>query len=127
MGRASDGRGEGARTPSPESAPWGGMAPHGTTDIWGMPAVIPPDVDCPLSGRSHAIKGRFPVQAERIINMTELKEIRCHKCGKLLAKGEILVIELKCPRCKAYNFLRAVSASLEPREGHKRDCVSDAR
>ena len=104
----------------------GGMAPHGTTDICEMPAAIPPDVDCPLSGRSHAIKGRFPVQAERIINMTELKEIRCHKCGKLLAKGEILVIELKCPRCKAYNILRAMSTRPEPREGQI-EMMSDAR
>ena len=46
--------------------------------------------------------------------MADLKDIRCHKCGKLLAKGEALVLELKCPRCKAYNFLRAVSASPEP-------------
>ena len=46
--------------------------------------------------------------------------------GKLLAKGEILVIELKCPRCKAYNFLRAVSARPEPREG-RIEMMSDAR
>ncbi|GAB7492603.1 hypothetical protein Bwad001_13270 [Bilophila wadsworthia] len=58
--------------------------------------------------------------------MTELKEIRCHKCGKLLAKGEALVLELKCPRCKAYNFLRAVSARPEPREG-RTEMMSDAR
>nr|WP_302786037.1 Com family DNA-binding transcriptional regulator [Bilophila wadsworthia] len=58
--------------------------------------------------------------------MTELKEIRCHKCGKLLAKGEILVIELKCPRCKAYNILRATSARPEPREG-RTETESDAR
>ena len=102
------------------------VAPHGTTDICEMPVAIPPDVDCPLSGRSHAIRGRFPVQAERIINMTELKEIRCHKCGKLLAKGEALTLELKCPRCKAYNFLRAMSARLEPREGQT-EMMSDAR
>ena len=57
--------------------------------------------------------------------MTELKEIRCHKCGKLLAKGEALVLELKCPRCKAYTFLRALSARPEPREG--RTVMSDAR
>ena len=103
-----------------------GMAPHGTTDICEMPAAIPPDVDCPRIGRNHAIRGRSPVQAARTIKMAELKEIRCHKCGKLLAKGEILVIELKCPRCKAYNFLRAVSARPEPREG-RIEMMSDAR
>lgn len=66
------------------------------------------------------------MQAERTIKMTELKEIRCHKCGKLLAKGEALVLELKCPRCKAYNFLRALSARPEPREG-RTEMMSDAR
>lgn len=58
--------------------------------------------------------------------MTELKEIRCHKCGKLLAKGEIIVIELKCPRCKAYNILRATSTRPELREGQT-EMMSDAR
>ena len=102
------------------------VAPHGTTDICEMPVAIPPDVDCPRIGRNHAIRGRSPVQAARTIKMVELKEIRCHKCGKLLAKGEILVIELKCPRCKAYNFLRAVSARPEPRDGRS-EMRSDAR
>lgn len=58
--------------------------------------------------------------------MTELKEIRCHNCGKLLAKGEILVIELKCPRCKAYNILRAMSTRQESRED-RIETESDAR
>lgn len=66
------------------------------------------------------------MQAAKDWQMTELKEIRCHKCGKLLAKGEALVLELKCPRCKAYNFLRAVSARPEPREG-RTEMMSDAR
>lgn len=31
------------------------------------------------------------------------KEIRCKHCNKLLAKGEIINIEIKCPRCKTMN------------------------
>lgn len=27
------------------------------------------------------------------------KEIRCKKCRRLLMKGEIKVIEIKCPKC----------------------------
>ena len=30
------------------------------------------------------------------------KEIRCGHCNRLLAKGEALYLELKCPRCGAY-------------------------
>lgn len=58
--------------------------------------------------------------------MADLKDIRCHKCGKLLAKGEALILELKCPRCKAYNLLRALSARPELREG-RNETVSDPR
>lgn len=38
------------------------------------------------------------------------KEIRCGHCNRLLAKGEALYLELKCPRCGAYTILRATSA-----------------
>jgi len=31
-----------------------------------------------------------------------MKELRCQKCGKLLAKGEGKV-EIKCSRCKKIN------------------------
>lgn len=39
----------------------------------------------------------------------QLTEIRCRHCGKLLARGraEDAHIEFKCPRCGAYNILRA--------------------
>ena len=41
----------------------------------------------------------------------EIKEIRCPHCNRLLAKGEALYLELKCPRCGAYTVLRAGSAN----------------
>lgn len=39
----------------------------------------------------------------------QLTEIRCRHCGKLLARGRAVDahIEFKCPRCGAYNILRA--------------------
>lgn len=29
----------------------------------------------------------------------ELQEIRCRKCNRLLMKGEVELIEIKCPKC----------------------------
>lgn len=37
----------------------------------------------------------------------ELEEIRCCRCGKLLAKGRAEVMEFKCPRCGAFILVRA--------------------
>ena len=37
----------------------------------------------------------------------ELEEIRCCRCGKLLAKGRAEVMEFKCPRCGAFTLVRA--------------------
>ncbi|WP_370809117.1 Com family DNA-binding transcriptional regulator [Bilophila wadsworthia] len=52
--------------------------------------------------------------------------MRCGHCNRLLAKGEALYLELKCPRCGAYTILRAASARPEPREG-RIEMMSDAR
>ena len=48
--------------------------------------------------------------------LMEIKEIRCPHCNRLLAKGEALYLELKCPRCGAYTILRATSAKSAGRE-----------
>lgn len=45
-----------------------------------------------------------------------LPEIRCAECGKLLARGEVLILTIKCPRCKTYNTLRAPSPNQERQE-----------
>ncbi len=35
-----------------------------------------------------------------------MKEIRCRKCHRLLMKGEVVKIEIKCPKCGyIQNFL----------------------
>ena len=53
----------------------------------------------------------------------EKKELRCGVCHKLLGKGTALDFEIKCPRCKAINHVRAQSpccagvSRSEPQEG----------
>ena len=48
--------------------------------------------------------------------LMEIKEIRCPHCNRLLAKGEALYLELKCPRCGhiLYCATSAKSAGREP-------------
>ncbi|MGE4263271.1 Com family DNA-binding transcriptional regulator [Humidesulfovibrio sp.] len=42
-----------------------------------------------------------------------MREIRCGKCNRLLAKGEALDLAIKCPRCGATNHVRATSPDIE--------------
>jgi len=37
----------------------------------------------------------------------KLREIRCRKCNRLLMKGDVLQIEIKCPKCGYIQKLRA--------------------
>ena len=46
-----------------------------------------------------------------------LNDVRCKKCGKLLGKGTVSYFEMKCPRCKEKNVLKAMSFN---RESHER-------
>lgn len=39
-----------------------------------------------------------------------MKNINCRSCGRLLAKGTFTVLEIKCPRCKAMNFMSIKNA-----------------
>lgn len=35
-----------------------------------------------------------------------MEDIRCTKCNKVLAKkAEVRYVEIKCPRCRAYNII----------------------
>lgn len=49
-----------------------------------------------------------------------IMEIRCGSCGRLLAKGTG-TIEIKCPRCRTINYVRAASPD-KPREGEDKEC-----
>ncbi len=46
---------------------------------------------------------------EKIIKMINQKfsEIRCRKYNRLLMKGDVLQIEIKCPKCAHIKKLRA--------------------
>ena len=39
----------------------------------------------------------------RVFTVLKDQEIRCGRCGRLLAKGEALRLAIKCPRCGAIN------------------------
>ncbi|WP_273152872.1 Com family DNA-binding transcriptional regulator [Methylophaga thiooxydans] len=53
-----------------------------------------------------------------------MKEVRCGGCSRLLAKAEYVQIEIKCPRCKTLNNLKAIEplnpapSSARPIEEH---------
>ena len=43
----------------------------------------------------------------------DLHEVRCPQCGKLLARGDAVEMQFKCPRCKTYFVLRATRPNQE--------------
>ena len=47
------------------------------------------------------------------------KEIRCGNCGRLLAKGTAIALEIKCPRCGEIKYVRAMRPGSEPHDGHR--------
>ncbi len=48
--------------------------------------------------------------------------IRCKSCNKLLAKAIYKALEIKCPRCKAINYLSVQNA---PSADHESLCTED--
>ncbi|WP_415798283.1 Com family DNA-binding transcriptional regulator [Comamonas aquatilis] len=48
-----------------------------------------------------------------------MDEIRCGNCRKKLGEGVFQRLNIKCPRCGAFNQLSAKSAELEPQRGPK--------
>lgn len=48
-----------------------------------------------------------------------LDDVRCPHCGKLLARGQALEMEFKCPRCGTFFVLRAMRPSSEPHDGQR--------
>ena len=45
-------------------------------------------------------------------------DIRCAHCGRKLGEGYALDLTIKCPRCGAFNNLRATRPCSEPHDGH---------
>ncbi|MDH1211142.1 Com family DNA-binding transcriptional regulator [Pseudomonas chengduensis] len=47
--------------------------------------------------------------------LPRVKDLRCGGCHRLLAKvGQFDVLQIKCPRCRAINHLRAESLPTTP-------------
>lgn len=42
-----------------------------------------------------------------------MNEIRCGRCWQKLAMGEYVELQIKCPRCKTLNHLKAASRTAE--------------
>ena len=51
------------------------------------------------------------------------KEIRCGNCGRLLAKGTAIALEIKCPRCGEIKYVTAEIATMQT----KKDSGPDTR
>ena len=49
------------------------------------------------------------------------KEMRCGNCGRLLAKGTAIALEIKCPRCGEIKYVRDMIPGLEPHDGRDRN------
>lgn len=47
-----------------------------------------------------------------------MEEIRCGECDKLLAKGQVVDLTIKCPRCGTINHVRATSSDQKAAEPH---------
>lgn len=47
-----------------------------------------------------------------------MNDIRCGACSKKLGDGIYQTLQIKCPRCKTMNFLRAASLTPEHPECH---------
>ncbi|WP_082752780.1 Com family DNA-binding transcriptional regulator [Janthinobacterium sp. B9-8] len=46
-----------------------------------------------------------------------MQNIRCAQCHKKLAEGRYLELSIKCPRCGAFNYLKAPSLQSDPISG----------
>lgn len=99
------------------------QARHGPTDRGDCSAEYPPAYPFGgVSSLSGYILGRNNQRAMREDTTTE---IRCGQCHKLLARGwarDAHIIH-KCPRCGAYNTLRATRPHSEPHDGQSRSNI----
>ncbi|MBI4804476.1 MAG: Com family DNA-binding transcriptional regulator [Desulfovibrio sp.] len=48
-----------------------------------------------------------------------MAEIKCGVCGRYLAKGEVVSLEIKCPRCKTLNHVRVENPDQSPQGRHE--------
>ena len=72
---------------------------------------------------SRAGKGVLTVRGKPVKDV--MTEIRCGACERLLAKGSVVRLEIKCPRCKALNHVRAENPS-KSQDGQSKEFSRDA-
>lgn len=68
----------------------------------------------------HGHDRRVFLGAQSFLNTMQkekFEEIRCGHCHKLLAKGQVKIVEFKCPRCGAFTIVRAERPDSEPQDG----------
>ncbi|ELS4260379.1 Com family DNA-binding transcriptional regulator [Salmonella enterica] len=53
-----------------------------------------------------------------------LQENRCLHCNKMLFKGRVIIVQIKCPRCGTVNNL---SASERHAGGHHAQSIQEAK
>ncbi|NDV18284.1 Com family DNA-binding transcriptional regulator [Pseudodesulfovibrio sp. JC047] len=53
-------------------------------------------------------------------------EIRCGNCNRLLAKGQAVNLQIKCPRCGTLNHLKATSINIESQRASTEDSHEDS-
>ncbi|MBK1683379.1 Com family DNA-binding transcriptional regulator [Rhodoferax fermentans] len=54
-----------------------------------------------------------------------MQEVRCGACGKLLAIGDYKRLQIKCPRCRVLNDLRAESLQPERLRASSKNGLTD--
>ena len=56
-----------------------------------------------------------------------MKEVRCEKCQRLLAKAKGGLIQIKCPRCKTINQRDLISLSERQRASNEQGVTNDQK
>ncbi|WP_198084985.1 Com family DNA-binding transcriptional regulator [Variovorax sp. E3] len=56
-----------------------------------------------------------------------MDDVRCGACNRKLATGEYRRLQIKCPRCGAFNDLRAVSPTIERPRASNPERTPDAQ
>ncbi len=54
----------------------------------------------------------------------KMTEIRCKKCNRLLLKGKVSEIEIKCPKCHFINSFRIITIDKTRNTPEVRDTVA---
>jgi phage FluMu protein Com len=96
------------------------------------PGVATPEHG-PTYGTNHSQSIRCSIHLIRLkkysqgqpIKVNMKNEIRCGNCNRLLAKGQAVNLQIKCPRCGTLNHLNATSINTESQRASTEDSYED--